>query len=259
MAHHDSAVKPSQSVIAAMAILEAFDRTKDEMTLAQISQTLGFAKSSTLRHLKALSQSGYLIYEPERKVYALGPAVLSLAQRFISQRAPIMMFRPFLFEVAEETHETAHFGILNEIEVIYLDIAESAQRIRAYVERGDRLAAHVTASGKAILANSPQHTVEDFIDRWVASPDAPSPMRVERFRHELEATKQRGYGINLDEWMKDVSATSAPVFAPSGKVIGAVGIAGPSSRINSNSIDEKGAIVLKKAAKMSNALCASAA
>lgn len=259
MAHPDSAVKPSQSVIAAMAILEVFDRTRDEMTLAQISQTLGFAKSSVLRHVKALSQSGYLIYEPERKVYALGPAVLSLAQRFISQHVPIAVFRPFLFEVADETRETAHFGILSEIEVVYLDIAESAQRVRAYVERGDRLAAQVTASGKAILANSPTSTVEEFISRWVASPDAPSPLRVERFRRELDATKWRGYGINLDEWVQDVSATSAPVFAPSGKVIGAVGIAGPSSRINSDTIDEKGAIVLKKAAEMSNALRASAA
>lgn len=254
-----TSAKPSQSVLSAMDMLEIFNTEREELTLAQISRELGLPKASCLRHLKALAQTGYVVYDRERKLYALGPAVLTLAQRFISQHASVLSCRPYLSQIAQETGETAHFGVLVGREVVYMDIAESPQRVRAVVGRGDRLPAHVTASGKAILAHTHRQIVEALLQSGIEAMTAHSITSAEIFRQELTITRERGYGVNLREWMDQVGAVSSPVFSQSRSIMGAIGVAGPISRLNESNIEEIGGIVCKHADRLSRSLCSRAA
>ena len=251
MIEQESSAKPSQSVLTAVAMLEVFNSQNEELTLAQISRALSAPKASCLRHLKALVQTGYVNYDPDRKVYAQGPAVLALAQRFISQHASVLSCRPYLSRIADSTGETAHFGVLLGREVIYLDIAESPRRVRAVVGRGDRSPAHVTASGKAILAYSASETIDAILRSGIEALTEHSITSPRAFWKEIAITRKRGFGTNLAEWMDQVGAVSAPVFSESGSVIGAIGVAGPIARVNESSIDEIGRIVCEHANEFS--------
>src|SRR5258706_7908554 len=141
--------KPSRGALHALKILESFDAANSTQTLARISAHLKIPKATALRTLRALEEMRYVFYEPREETYTLSSGVLTLAQRFLSRYETLAIARPLLADLASETGETAHFGVLQETEVVYLEIAESPQRIRAYVLRGDHLPAHCVAAGKA--------------------------------------------------------------------------------------------------------------
>ena len=251
--------KPSQAVLDAIRLLDAFEQDAGEKTLAEIARAAGVPKASAMRHLKALALTGFVIHDPIRKAYALGPAILTLAERFLAQQPSVHACRPLLAALARETGETAHYAVLQGRDVVYLDIAESPRRIRAYVTRGDRQPAHCMASGKAILAHSPNAVVDAFLEADIVQLTEHTITSEPAFRAELEATRARGYGVNLSEWVDDVGAAAAPIFSGSGQVVGSIGVAAPISRLNRANADDVGLIVRDCAARFTDMLAGKAA
>jgi IclR family transcriptional regulator, KDG regulon repressor len=226
--------RPSGSILNAVAILESFDQQNSEQTLSQISRRLGIPKATALRNLAALEQSGYLKRGRLKNTFALGAKVLELSRRFTEQNELLALARPVLVSLAAETGETAHLGVLSGTDIIYLEIAESPQRVRACVERGDRLPAHCVASGKAILAYSDSDVIDRVVNAGLKRLSKATITSPEELHKELEATRSRGFGLNLGEWLDEVIAVSAPVFSDLGQAVAAVGIAAPRSRLEAS-------------------------
>ncbi|WP_162913138.1 IclR family transcriptional regulator [Rhodospirillaceae bacterium SYSU D60014] len=251
---HGPKVAPSGSVLNALAILECFDRRHPSLALAEISRRLDIPKATAYRNLAALEQFGYVTWDRQRNTYSLGAKVLELSRRFLDQYEILTVARPVLADLAAETGETAHIGVLNGTDVVYVDIAESPQRVRAYVTRGDRLPAHCVASGKAILAYADEATVEAVLDAGLKKMTAKTLVSREDVLEDLARTRKRGYGLNLGEWMDEVAAASAPVFSHTGDVIGAIGVAGPLSRLSPRKADAVGRAARKHADRVSTVL-----
>ncbi|MGE0240953.1 MAG: IclR family transcriptional regulator [Parvibaculaceae bacterium] len=245
---------PSGSTLHALAILESFDVAHVSQSLTVISRRLGIPKATALRILRALEERRYVFRNPHDGSYSLSFGVLALAQRYLAEFEILTILRPVLAELAAETGETAHFGVLQETEVVYLDIAESPQRVRAYVLRGDNIPAHCVAAGKAILAHAERSKLEHFLAADRARLTPATIVDRDQFLDELEQTRRRGYALNMGEWMPDVTGVSAPVFSRIELVAGAVGVAGPISRLDLARAHHVGEIVRRYAAKISEVL-----
>lgn len=241
---------PSGAVLHTLAILESFDPAHPTQSLSEISRRLAIPKASAYRYVKTLAGRGYLVMEREQKRYALGPRLLILAQQHDQQLGGLWAARPILSDLAMATGETAHFGILVGDDVVYLEIAESPQRVRAYVQKGDRLPAHAVAAGKAILAHSQPDLVDRFCRRTLSRLTEATIVDAAAFREELARTRRRGYGVNSGEWIAEVTGISAPVFASRGGVVAAIGIAGPTSRLSRAKIAPTGRVVCEHAQQL---------
>jgi DNA-binding IclR family transcriptional regulator len=251
---HGRKVTPSGSVVNALAILDCFDRRQPSLALAEINRRLGIPKATAYRNLAALEQFGYVTWDRQKNTYSLGAKVLELSRRFVDQHEVITVARPVLADLAAETGETAHIGVLSGADVVYVDIAESPQRVRAYVTRGDRIPAHCVASGKAILAYSDEATVEAVLEGGLQMMTAKTLVNREHLLKDLGRTRKCGYGLNIGEWMEEVVAASAPVFSHTGEVIAAIGVAGPLSRLSPRRADALGRIARKHANRVSTVL-----
>lgn len=247
-------VKPSRAVFAALAALESFDGANPSQSLANISRRIGTPKATALRTLRALEVKGYVTLNEAEGTYSLAVGVLTLAQRYLTRYEALAIARPILAQVAAETGETAHYGVLQGNEVIYLEIAESPQRVRAYVVRGDHLPAHCVAAGKAILAYADPAAIEALVSAGLPRLTPATIVRAKAFLSDLRVTRQRGYALNIGEWMEDVVGVSAPVFGHLGTVQGAVGIAGPRSRLNGRNVHQIGRLVHRYAEGISKKL-----
>ncbi len=247
-------VRPSRAVLGGLAILESFDEAGPVRSLAEISRGLDIPKATALRLLRALAEGRYVTRDDDTGHYTLGPGVLTLAEQFLRQHDTVRILRPLLAELASDTGETAHFGILQGREVVYLEIAESPQRVRAYVLRGDRLPAHCTAAGKAILADAAQGVVESFLAGGLQRLTPSTITDRAGFMRELRVTRRRGYGLNIGEWMEDVTGVSAAVFGHARTVQGAIGVAGPTSRLNTKNAHRVGVAVRDFAERASQRL-----
>ena len=244
-------VEPSGSVLNAIGILESFDSSNPTQSLAHISRRLGIPKATAFRNLAALERTGYVTRDPATNTFALGTRVLELARRFLDQNELLAVARPVLADLAAETGETAHLGVLAGADVVYLEIAESPQRVRAVVARGDRLPAHCVASGKAILAHCDAHVIASVIAAGLERLTSHTITTAEGLLEDLAAARARGYGLNLGEWLEDVVAVSAPVFSHTGQVVGAIGIAAPRSRLEPAKADTLGPRIRDHADRLS--------
>jgi DNA-binding IclR family transcriptional regulator len=156
--------------------------------------------------------------------------------------------RPQLEELARKTQEATKLGILDGHDVIYLDGIESPQAVRAFVPVGGRAPAHVSATGKAILAHLPAERLERlgtarYAPRTAAAADA--------FARDLAQIRRRGYAVNRGEWDAQVGAVAAPVFDAAGAVVACLGIILPASRLTGSRVAEIGTSVASAAAAVS--------
>lgn len=253
----NTGTRPSNAVLQGLAILESFYGDEPRQTLAAISRRLDLPKASALRHLSALEDAGYVVRDQHRR-YSLSAKVLQLARAYLQHNELLPSAQPVLDDLAAETGETAHLGVLDGTYIVYAAIAESPQRVRACVMQGDRIPAHCVASGKAILAHAPASTVDAVTTDGLEALTPNTIVSTEAFMRDLEATRDRGYALNVGEWTEEVIAASAPVFAHTEEVIAAIGIAGPKVRILPDRVVPLGEIVRKHADRLSSRLGASA-
>ncbi|MGE0211204.1 MAG: IclR family transcriptional regulator [Parvibaculaceae bacterium] len=245
---------PSGSTLHALAILESFDVSNASQSLAAISRRLKIPKATALRILRALEEKRYVFRNPGDGSYSLSFGVLGLAQRYLAEFEILTIVRPMLADLAAETGETAHFGVLQETEVVYLDIAESPRRVRAYVVRGDHIAAHCVAAGKAILAHVERPKLEAFLVDKLERFTPATIVDRQQFLSDLGQTRRRGYALNVGEWNPDVTGVSAPIFSQNERVLGAIGVAGPISRLDLRNAHQVGKIVSRYARRVSEVL-----
>jgi DNA-binding IclR family transcriptional regulator len=113
---------------------------------------------------------------------------------------------------------------------------ETAQPLRLSVQPGRRVPLHAGASQKALLAFLP----EDAVDRILSQPLErlcertivdPSDLRA-----ELSIIRERGWARSAEETNLGVSGIAIPVLSERGNVVCAVGIAGPSARLDDTRI-----------------------
>lgn len=245
------------AILNALAILESFDAQTPSLSLSEISRRLGLAKASAFRNLNALERGGYVTRDPRDGTYSLGVKVLDLARRFSEKDRFLSVGGVHLRELSRVTGETSHLAIMDGTDIVYVDVVEGSQRVRAVVSRGDRVPGHCVASGKAILALSPRARVTEFMapglkaftPLTLSSPDA--------FLTDIERARKRGYATNIGEWAEDVSAVAVPVFGPGDVVVGAIGIAGPRPRLGVKMLSYLASAILAQARRLSMELGAS--
>lgn len=221
----------SPAIVNAMAILESFGAETPSLSLSELSRKLGIPKASVFRNLNALEQCGYVVRSGKDGSYSLGVKILDLSRRFSQKDRFLTAGSAHTRELSRATGETSHLAILDGSDVVYVDVAEGSQMIRAVVGRGDRLPAHSVASGKAILAYSPRETVMDFLARGLKSMTPHTVVSPDALLADFERIRRRGYATNIGEWVDDVAAVAVPIFGQENMVVGAIGIAGPRLRL----------------------------
>ena len=241
----------SRPVLNALAILEALADEHTARTLSHLSRMSKVPKASALRYLAAFQQAGYANRDPVHGTYSLGTKVIALARRFYGEDGMLAAARNELPALALATGETAHLAVMRIPEVVYVDIADSPQRIRAIVPRGDRLPAYCVASGRAMLAFSDGDTVDAVIKAGLVRRTKYTIVDRDEFLLELKRTAKRGFSTNIGEWVEDVVGVSAPLFSSEGKVFAAMGVSSPMARVDRKRIAALGEIVKSFAARLS--------
>jgi IclR family acetate operon transcriptional repressor len=95
-----------------------------------------------------------------------------------------------------------------------------------------------TASGKVFLAFLPAQVVEPILNAPLRAFTEKTITTPALLQEELEATRQRGYGLDDEEFEVGIRAVSAPIRDIDGNVIAALSMPGPSNRLTPERIPE---------------------
>ena len=131
--------------------------------------------------------------------------------------------------------------------MLYVEVVHSEHSLAITTRVGRRLPVHCTASGKVFLAFLPPESVEPIWNAPLAARTENTITSPARLREEVEAVRQRGYGIDDEEFELGIRAISAPIRDLDGNVIAAMSIPGPTNRLGRERIPEIAAALMEAA------------
>jgi len=225
------------------SILEILLQQGSAMNMTELSEKLGLYPSTIHRILDTLKHWGYVEQDPNTQKYQLGLKALELGMAKLHQMDLVREATPYLKELVNQCNETAHLGVLEEGEVLYLAKEESSQTIRMISYVGKRAPLHCTSLGKVLLAYLSAEERKKILGEKVLPRLTENTITDKReLEKELGKVREQDFALDREENEKDVRCIAAPVRNYQGEVIAAISISSPAFRI-----DEKVQNNLKKA------------
>lgn len=165
----------------ALLILRTLAKAGSPMPAAAIATRVGIPRSSTYHLLTAMQESGFVMHFPEDERWGLGVGAFELGSAYLRHDPLERQARPLLTKLVRETETklpaVAQLGILQGAELLYLVRELPHRPVTLVTEVGVRLPAHLTASGRAILAGFETAQVratfannKSFVDRTGLGP-----------------------------------------------------------------------------------------
>lgn len=224
----------------AIDLLECLLKQPDQ-TVAELSQAADVTKAAAYRILSTLERRGYVAtYERVRR-YSIGHAFRAYAQATAESDRLLDAARPVMRALWERTGETVNLAVLAQGGVLYIDVLESGQGLRATAVVGALDALHSTALGKAMLSRMPAAEREALLEQAQLVPRTDrTETSLSRLRQAIELATRSGFAIDDEENEIGMRCLAAPIVNSDGWPLAAISVSGPSSRMTYDAIERFG-------------------
>jgi len=229
-------------------ILTSFD-TDAPRTAAEIVAATGLPRSTVFRALRQLVARGLLQQDPRLKRYSLGLDMVRLGDIARRQMDLGDAFSPPLLALAERTHETVTFSVVDVPWRLCVHVIDAPSDLRSVAQAGTRYGLHVGGSSRAILAHLPPEVVDGVL-RFHGVEEADIPT----YASQLEAIREDGIAVSVGQRVAGASSIAVPVFL-GGAIFGSVAVAGPTDRLAPR-FDEVKPLVVQAGSELSERLTA---
>jgi IclR family acetate operon transcriptional repressor len=118
-----------------------------------VGERLSIPTTSPWRILRVLRDSGYLLFDQERKTHRLSFKFLSLGNVLLNRMGFRSQARGYLKKIVELTGETAELSARGKDQLVLIDQVEGPEEARLFSSIGGAYPHfHATATGKVYLA-----------------------------------------------------------------------------------------------------------
>ncbi|PTX50054.1 IclR family transcriptional regulator [Gemmobacter caeni] len=247
--------KVMKSVDRALAVLRYFTVAEPELGLADVTRRSGLDKATVHRILTALARNGLLEQMPATRKYRLGPESLRLAQVREASVPITAILAPVLAQLSTDSGETAHASLGASEGMLTIGVSEPQRSTRVFVDPSASLPFHASASGQVFCAFADAEQGEAILQatRFEQFTET-TPVDARDLRQRVDAARQNGFAVAHGTLEADTVGVAAPFFDASGRVIGAVAVAGLSSRMDGEAIARAGALVCAAAKQVTRQL-----
>lgn len=242
------------SVTTAIHLLKAFDLEDQELGITELAVRLNVAKSTVHRLAVALLDEGMLQQNAESGRYRLGFGLFALGSLVRSRFDVANASKETLNALRDETQENVRLAVLEGSQVLYLHDFESPQTLRLRCGTGQQKPAFCVAEGLCLLAGLRESELADVLadERIALTPNSVTDEAALRAR--IQQVKHQGYAIEDEECEEGTCCLAAPIFQNDGRVLAAVGVAGPSLRMKKNDLSALAPVVVDAAEAISRSL-----
>lgn len=216
----------TNSLQRAFHVLEAFSLFSPKMRLQEVVNKTGFPKATVLRFLRTLTALKYVSYDSVSKLYSLSARVMSLGYTALSAMDVRTVALPFIEQLAEVTGQNVNLGILDGIEVVYVERIKKKQILNIDLHVGSRLKAYNSSIGQVILAYLDSTERESVLKELLRDPEiaAIAGSNGELLYETLNDIRTKGYALNNESYITGVRAIGAPILNHIGVVDAGINI-----------------------------------
>ncbi|MEG8183881.1 IclR family transcriptional regulator [Nocardia terpenica] len=209
-----------------LQVLGLLARRAGPVPAAVVARELGLPRSTTYHLLNELLTAGYVTHLPAERKYGLGIAAFELGSAYLRHDPLERVALPLLRGLVDAVGATAHLGILHGNESLYLLEQRPPRPHTLVTDVGVRLPAHLTATGRAVLAHLARPHVRALFPGPVAFPmrTARGPRNLVQLRKLLRAEAERGWAVEDGYVTPGFATVAEAVFDHGGRPIAAVGV-----------------------------------
>ena len=221
-----------QSVDRAARILRALASGSGRLGVSELSERLGLAKGTVHGLLRTLHDHGLVEQDADSDKYQLGPQLLQLSNRYLDLselRARSLAWSELL---SSRAGEAVRVGVPHGDGVLVVHHVFRPDTSLQILEVGAMLPMHATALGKAVFAYLAEAEREDVLAAGLPKLTGRTISTRAALGRELENVRERGYAVEREEAVLGEVGIAAPIFGRMGAVVGSIGVAGPSERLN---------------------------
>ena len=234
----------TQAIDRAAELLVRVVESGRALGVGELAEQSGLPKSTTSRLVGALERQGLVQRDGQRGRFRPGPVLLRFAHRTDDALADLA--DDALRRLARESGETINLAVPTPTGVQHLAQRDSLHFVGVGNWVGRRVPLHATANGKVFLAWGAA-PLPDALDR-LAPRTITDRRRLER---ELTAVRVRGYATTTDELEHGLSALAAPVRGSEGRVVAALSISGPTTRLTADRVDGLAPVLIEESCALS--------
>ncbi len=221
-----------QAVIKAIELLEVLSSEHEHATVPHLASRLNLSRNKIFRLVATLEAKGLVERNEENNSFHLGIQAFEMAQHILKSASLIRMAHPIMEELARKLDEAVYITVANNDEVLFLDMVDSLQQVKAVDMVGKRFPFFTNAAGKVIKSLSSP----DFLTRGRRRRDIPD---LEALEIELQEIRRRGVAVDFNGLGEGVCAVAVAIRDYAGKVVCALTLLAPSFRMLQGRLEQE--------------------
>ncbi|MFC7157795.1 IclR family transcriptional regulator [Halomarina halobia] len=239
---------PIRSVQTSLQITKGLRELQDA-TITELAEHLGIPKTTVFNHLKTLEEEEFVVRTGDS--YRLGLRYLELGESARSRHVLFQKAKPEVLKLAQETGELSGISTEEYGQGVFLFITAGENAVRTDTRTGMRVYLHTFALGKAILAYTPEQRVKWILDRFGLPAMTPNTITDrETLFEEFETIRAEGIAFDDEERVKGLRTVAAPIITHNERVLGAISVAAPTSRMKNERFRKEIPELVKNAANV---------
>ena len=207
--------------------------------LSTASRDLGINRTTLIRLIHTLLDHRMIEEIGDNGGYRLGAGLVSLGAQAIQGRDIVQVCQPILQRLCHDTGMSAHLGVLDGRDIIYLARETPNSHLVSNVRTGSRLPAHASSIGRAILAEMSEDRLQQvFAGGVLEQVTEKTPSSVAEIIDQARADRAVGYAWSQGNFEFGIGSCAAVVFDHTGQPVGGINVSGPEGRFSGVNTDE---------------------
>ena len=233
-----------QSLTRGFSILEALAKSGGGLTLTDVAHRVQLPPSTTHRFLSTLDRMGYVYQAGDLGLWYVGLQAFTVGTTFLANRDFVAQSHASMHRLMEQAGETANLAILDGTEAVFIAQVQCHEMMRTLVKLGSRVPLHASGVGKALFAALADQQIDAILKvRGLPRITENTIVVPETMWAALRVIRQRGYSFDDEEHARSTRCVGAAIYDEHAEPLGAISIAGPSTRLADERIRQLGPIV----------------
>lgn len=212
----------------ALAVLRYLAGRSGPVRASTLARDLGIPRSSAYQLLAVMMDEGFLVHYPEDRAYGLSALVSEIGTSALQTERLARLANPILERLVAQTAlpVVAHLAVLGGADVIYAARVQGFRAPTTVSSIGVRLPAHLTATGRAMLARLPASQVRALYptrEALIRRSDT-GPATLADLDRILDDTRRRGWATEEGDVTSDYASVGASALDHNDYPVAAIGL-----------------------------------
>ncbi|MCX7856627.1 MAG: IclR family transcriptional regulator [Deltaproteobacteria bacterium] len=235
----------------AFRILRLIVEKNRPLNVTEIAKYLALSKSTTYGILKALEEEQLVLKDRTNKRYVVGKGLMDLSKKVFKWFELTIVARPLIEELVQKVDETAFLGIKEGEKIRVIDVVEAHKELKVSPKIDTLFPVNTSAFLKLYLSQYDLPEVKSMLkDMKIPKYTENTITETDRLVLEIAKTKDQGYSIDKEEYIKGIRAC-ATIVPNVGNSFVTLCILGFSNSLTDEKVTQTGEILKKIARSIS--------